>query len=222
MYNRALGRGAAEAGGHAGEILIFSLVAAVLPGAGALLSRLDGYSPLAIKEALTALDHWGVLASVGLMVAHSFVPFPAELLACANGMVYGPLWGTLITWVGAMLGACAAFALARRLGRSTISRLVPRRHRRALDRWLARDGWQLFFVGRFIPVIAFNLLNYAAGLTRLSWWTFVWTTGVGILPMTLLMVLLGDNFLRVPEWAWLGVLGMGVLLWAVIRALRRA
>jgi hypothetical protein len=32
----------------------------------------------------------GVLASIGLMVAHSFVPFPAEIVACANGMIYGP------------------------------------------------------------------------------------------------------------------------------------
>ena len=36
---------------------------------------------------------WGVAGSIGLMVAHSFLPFPAEIIACANGMVYGPWWG---------------------------------------------------------------------------------------------------------------------------------
>ncbi len=40
---------------------------------------------------------------------------------------------------------------------------------------------------RLIPIIAFNLINYAVGLARISWWTFTWTTGLGILPMTLLM-----------------------------------
>ena len=33
------------------------------------------------------------------------VPFPAELLALANGMIYGPLWGTVLTGTGAVLGA---------------------------------------------------------------------------------------------------------------------
>ena len=42
-----------------------------------------------------------------LMVLHSFVPFPAEFVAMANGMLYGPIWGTVITWSGAMLGAFA-------------------------------------------------------------------------------------------------------------------
>jgi len=29
---------------------------------------------------------WGVIASILLMVAHSFIPFPAEFVAIANGM----------------------------------------------------------------------------------------------------------------------------------------
>ena len=50
------------------------------------------------------------------MVAHSFLPFPAEIVALANGMVFGPLWGAVVIWVGAMLGAATAFALVRALG----------------------------------------------------------------------------------------------------------
>jgi hypothetical protein len=47
------------------------------------------------------------------MVAHSFVPLPAEIIAIANGMVFGAVVGSIITWTGAMLGAICAFALAR-------------------------------------------------------------------------------------------------------------
>jgi membrane protein DedA with SNARE-associated domain len=38
------------------------------------------------------------------------------------------------------------------------------------------------------------LINYGAGLTKISWWTFTWTTGVGILPITIIMVTMGNNF----------------------------
>ena len=83
---------------------------------------------------------WGVAGSIGLMVLHSFVPFPAEILAIANGMVYGPFWGTVVTWVGAMLGAFLAFGLARRLGRPFVRAVVPAPRWQAVDSWSRRHG----------------------------------------------------------------------------------
>jgi uncharacterized membrane protein YdjX (TVP38/TMEM64 family) len=124
-----------------------------------------------IEDLIRSWGMWGVLGSICLMIAHSFVPFPAEFVAFANGMTYGPLWGTLITWSGAMLGA----------------------------------------------LIAFNLINYAAGLTRLTWWQFTWTTAVGILPLTLLMVIMGDNIESLGWASWLLLLVGGIALWLAVR-----
>jgi uncharacterized membrane protein YdjX (TVP38/TMEM64 family) len=71
------------------------------------------------------------------------VPFPAEFLAIANGMLYGPLWGTVITWSGAMLGAWAAFGLTRFFGRPFVVHMVTRHNRQDLDAWAAVQGAQL-------------------------------------------------------------------------------
>ena len=60
--------------------------------------------------------HWAVVGSIALMLAHSFLPFPPEIITLANGMVFGPLSGSVITWVGAMLGAISTFGLVRLLG----------------------------------------------------------------------------------------------------------
>jgi uncharacterized membrane protein YdjX (TVP38/TMEM64 family) len=170
-----------------------------------------------IEATIRAWGAWGVLAAIGLMVLHSFVPFPAEIVAFANGMVYGPLWGTVITWTGAMLGALVAFGLARRLGRPFVERMVARNHWHVVDNWVASEGWQVALVSRFIPVIAFNLINYAAGLSRLTWWQFFWTTGVGILPLTFLMVVMGDNVETLGWQSWLILLAAGVVLWFLLR-----
>ena len=65
---------------------------------------------------------------------------------------------------------------------------------------------------------AFNLVNYAAGLTSVSWLTFAWTTALGILPATILMVLAGAH-IEVMGWqAWLLVAGAILLLCLVLRA----
>ena len=138
-----------------------------------------------IEDEIRAWGPFGVVASIGLMVVHSFVPFPAEFVAVANGMLFGVVWGVVITWTGAMLGAFAAFGLARLLGRPFVARVVRGKDNwRRIDQWTVDQGWQVLLISRFIPVIAFNLVNYAAGLTGVSWLTFAWTTALGILPVT--------------------------------------
>lgn len=156
-----------------------------------------------IETFILDLGIWGIAGAILLMVLHSFVPFPAELLAIANGMVFGPVLGVVVTWSGAMLGAIVAFALARLLGRPFVVRFVDAEKWRRFDAWLARDGWRVLVLARLAPIVAFNLVNYAAGLTAIGWWTFLWTTAIGILPATVTMVLVGDRLDQLQWWAWL-------------------
>ena len=194
------------------------LVLLAATGAAALIFEIENFSPVALESTIRAWGAWGVAASIGCMVLHSFVPFPAEFLAIANGMVYGP--GTppgTERRNAAILGAFAAFGLARAFGRPLVEFAVARKNWNRLDEWTEAQGWRLVFVSRFIPVIAFNLVNYAAGLARISWWTFAWSTGVGILPMTVMMVLLGSSarFIAWEGWA-LAAVSMA-FLWFGIR-----
>ena len=172
-----------------------------------------------IEDEILSWGPFGVVASIALMVVHSFVPFPAEFVAVANGMLFGVVWGVAVTWTGAMLGAFAAFGLARLLGRPFVARVVRGRDNwRRIDQWTVDQGWQVLLISRFIPVIAFNLVNYAAGLTGVSWLTFAWTTALGILPVTVLMVLAGAH-IEVMGWqTWLLVAGAVLLLCLVLRA----
>ena len=170
-----------------------------------------------IEDEIQSWGSLGVVAYIGIMVVHSFVPFPAEFIAIANGMLFGAVWGVLITWTGAMLSAFAAFGLAGLLGRPFAERMVRKHDWQRIDGWTADQGWQVLLISRFVPVIAFNLINYAAGLTWVSWLTFAWTTGVGILPVTILMVLVGDNAELMTWHAWLLLVACGIVLWLVIR-----
>jgi len=168
-----------------------------------------------VEALIRSWGAWGVAGSILLMVLHSFVPFPAEFVAMANGMLYGPLWGTVITWSGAMLGAWLAFGLARWLGRPFVLTVVAERHHRAVDRWAERQGGGVLLLSRFVPVISFNLINYAAGLTSISWWTFTWATGLGILPLTFLMVLAGAGLSTGNTTIWLVLLAIAVVSYLV-------
>jgi uncharacterized membrane protein YdjX (TVP38/TMEM64 family) len=202
---------------------------AALAGAGALLIGLGAAAAHALAArgiditAMTQADAerfvaawgaWSAVGSVALMVLHSFLPLPAEIIPLVNGMMFGTWLGIAITWIGAMLGAVLSFALARGLGRPFVRLVVSERRWHQIATLPVRPGALLAV--RLVPLISFNLVNYAAGLLGVGWWTFLWTTAIGILPLTVAMVLVGGQILAAPLWAWAlaaaALLALG-LLW---------
>jgi len=155
------------------------------------------------------------------MMLHSLVPFPAEFITMANGMIWGPFWGLVITWVGAMMGAYLAFGLARTLGQPFVQKILRNKYAEGFQQWLERHGGGAVFIARFIPVLSFNVINYAAGLTRISWWTFTWATALGILPLATLMVVMGSRIRTLTWQGWAYFLLLGLVLWGVGHLLHR-
>jgi len=178
-----------------------------------------------IEAEIRSWGAWAAAGSILLMVAHSLVPFPAEFITFANGMLFGPVWGVAVTWVGAMLGASLAFALARWFGHPAVDALMNERHRDAVDRWTRRQGVGVLLASRLMPLISFNVINYAAGLAPISWWTFLWTTGLGILPITTLLVMTGDQMWNGRGHAWIYLTAValaGALIWYLVARRREA
>ena len=91
-----------------------------------------------------------------------------------------------------------------------LARLLDRKAWTGAEALLACCDARTLLIARLVPVISFNLINYAAGILDVSWWRFLWTTSLGILPITVTSVALG-NQLTGPMWdAWLA--GSGLLL----------
>jgi len=54
------------------------------------------------------------------------------------------------------------------------------------------------------------------------WWLFLWTTALGILPLTVAMVVAGEGMLQSPLWLWLAIAAALILLWLALQRWRRA
>ena len=199
-------------------IALFVLFAIVALG-GVYLAAADTlfnveYSRANLMKWIQSLEEWGGLGIILLMIIHSFIPFPAEIVAFIAGEFYGVIWGTLYSWVGAMLGASLAFALSRYMGRGFVTSMMSESSREKMEHWSSTDSATTLLIVRFIPVIAFNLINYAAGLTHVSWWTFLWTTGLGILPLTTFFVYLGESMrgATLTDWIIFAIAALFVLV----------
>src|SRR5262245_44231615 len=68
---------------------------------------------------------WAAVVSAVLMVAQAVIaPLPANVITITNGMVFGPIWGGLLSWSSTLLGASLCFVLSRNLGEAFALRIV--------------------------------------------------------------------------------------------------
>jgi uncharacterized membrane protein YdjX (TVP38/TMEM64 family)/rhodanese-related sulfurtransferase len=123
----------------------------------------------------------GPVLFMGLYAAATVLFLPGAVLTLAGGALFGPLWGTLWNLTGATLGAALAFLIARHLGADWVARRAGPRLQR-LDEGVASEGWRFVAFVRLVPLFPFNLLNYALGLTRISFITYLLATWVFMLP----------------------------------------
>lgn len=170
-----------------------------------------------LRSAIQGLGPWAPLTSTALMVIHAFVPFPLELLAAANGVVFGTWGGIAITWTSMVVSSWAGYGAARFAG-PLVFRIAPGDRLERMKEWTQeRSDWQLVAV-RFIPIISFSLLNLAMGLLGISFWRFTWTTALGIIPIVVVSVISG-HLLTIGPWGWavVGVLVLALVAWELQR-----
>jgi uncharacterized membrane protein YdjX (TVP38/TMEM64 family) len=146
-----------------------------------------------LRRELRELGGWGVLVLIGVMLAHAIIWFPAEIPTAAAGFVYGFALALPIVVVGWLLSALATYAMGRYLGRSLLHRIAGERRLASAERSVRRGGVPVLLAGRLVPVIPFSLMGYVAGAANVPLWRFTWTTVVGFLPLTLVLVLLGSR-----------------------------
>lgn len=123
----------------------------------------------------------------------------------------------------ATLAAAISFWISRSLGRAPVEALVGKAGLQFADHWFARWGVYAVLVARLVPVLSFDVISYAAGLTRMRFSGFVLATLVGAAPATFVYAYLGG---RAPQYVQVllivfGIVIAGVVVAAVVRRRRR-
>lgn len=183
--------------------------------AALLLARGD---VAALRDYLLSFGPWAPVISALLMVLQSLIaPLPAFLLAFANGLAFGTFWGGLLSFGSALLASTLSFWLGRGLGRNAVEALVGGSGLASTDAWFARHGAWAVLVARLVPIVSFDLISYAAGLSAMRFRWFIAATALGITPATFLYAFLGE---RAPQTIALLFLAFGLVM--VIAALSAA
>lgn len=185
---------------------------------------------------LAGLGPLGPVLYAGLYAVGVVAFAPGSLLTLGAGLAFGPFWGFASASAGSTFGAGAAFLIGRHVARARVAGWASADPRfRALDAAIARKGWRIVALTRLSPVLPFNALNYAYGVTGVSFGEYLLASWLAMAPATLLFAYIGSlgrlgaealagsgvDTYRVALNA-VGIVATAAVTWIATRAARRA
>jgi uncharacterized membrane protein YdjX (TVP38/TMEM64 family) len=141
-----------------------------------------------VKEFLTAERLGLFLANAGFLAPLMFVLVyavgvclfvPGTLLTTLGAAIFGPYFGFVYVWLGAMIGSSLAFFIGRYLGRDFAASLIGDRLRK-YDEGIERNGFATVLYLRLV-YFPFTPMNFGMGLTRVRFWDYFFGTALGII-----------------------------------------
>ena len=169
--------------GNRGKAILKAGILLVFVVAAIIIIR---YTP--IKDYLSAealgrfLDAVGIWAPVVFMVIYAggvCLFLPGTLLTGLGAAIFGPYWGFVYVWFGAMAGASIAFWIGRTLGREFASSLIGDKLKK-YDDAIERNGFATVLYLRLV-YFPFTPMNFGMGLTKVHFRDYFLGTGLGII-----------------------------------------
>lgn len=152
------------------------------------------------------LESFGPFALLGMMVIYVVRPFlliPASFLTILSGMLFGPLWGVLVTMIGENIAANISFYVAR-IFKKDIDYTPPKTLQRA-NKLITQNSLLSVIILR-VMWIPFDLVSYGLGASSVSWKNYSIGTFLGIIPGMLSIIFVGSGVQMGGHTLYLGLL----------------
>ena len=171
---------------------LYLFVPAIRNTIGEVIAVFSTLDVEAIKEYILSFGIWAPVISFFLMIFQSLAaPLPAFLITFANAALFGWVKGAILSWTSSMAGAVLCYYIAKIYGRNTVEKLTNKFALEEIDKFFEKYGNFAILIARLLPFMSFDIVSYAAGLTSLGLWSFVWATGLGQLPATIVYSYVG-------------------------------
>lgn len=166
-----------------------------------------------LRRWILSFGFWAPAIYMLIYTIRPLVFFPASVLSIAGGLAFGAWQGTFYTIIGATLGAMLSFIIAKSVGKSLV-RKEWTGNAGKIQSQMEQNGFLYVLLFRFIPVINFDLISYAAAFAKVHFGSFALATLIGIIPGTFAYNFLGSSFISGNP----RIIILAVLVFAVLTA----
>lgn len=150
-----------------------------------LFDNLETYFP----QQLTALNkHHKTYALVSFVILSGdiLLPVPSSIVMYLNGLVLGPFWGTLLSFIALLIGSIVGYLIG-----TFSSHILNKNSNEQAANLLEKYGPSILVLTRGIPVISESLC-FVCGYNRVHFKTYLLFSAIGYLPVCLVYALFGS------------------------------
>lgn len=153
-------------------VLITAIVVAIWPTLSIVFEP-GGVETLI--ELITSQGPLGVLILLGMQLLQIIVAFiPGEVVQIAAGMMYGPLWGSVVILVGCVLSSMVVYELVHKLGAPFVRSMVGEKQLLKFRQFeLSGKFGVTVFILFLIPGFPKDVLTYIVPLSDMNLRTFL-------------------------------------------------
>ena len=136
----------------------------------------------AAKDFVTHPGIGAALTVVGLLGGDVLLPVPSSLVMVMSGVLFGTLWGGLLSLAGSLAGNWFAFELMRRYGWRVCGRFVDEAEVKKVRPFFEKFGVAAIILSRPVPVLM-ETVSFAAGFLQMSRARFLAGSLLGTVPI---------------------------------------
>jgi uncharacterized membrane protein YdjX (TVP38/TMEM64 family) len=144
----------------------------------------------AIRETQNAMTF--AILFVGIYALFTALGGPATPFTVVSGALFGLVPGSIVAWIGAMVGAAAGYWLARTVGRGAVSRSIEKRQRVRAALEKTHDFHGMLGL-RLVPILPIGIVSFVGGLAKAPFMAYLAATAVGVIPTTIIFCYFADS-----------------------------
>lgn len=156
-------------------------------------------NPEAIRHYIEGFGPWAIVVYIVLYTLNTLTLIPPiAFMSLSAGALFGPVWGTCALTLGAFCGTTATFIISRFFGGKLVDKFVKGKAA-DFNAKLSDRGFIVLLPMRLIGFPPYEFVNYASGISKISYKDYISATMLGMSPAIIIQVLLAD---RLANFSW--------------------
>ena len=176
----------------------------------------------AIIDYIRSFGTYAMLVSIMIVIFINVVAVvPNIFLLAANGIIFGIIPGTIISWLAESIGVIISFFIMRYFGQDGATALIRRSNMlKKVDDYSGKNGFKIMIIARSIPFIPSGLITALAAISEIHARDYILATLLGKFPSALIEVSIGhdlasyhDHMLRLTFFVLIAIGVYAAYIW---------
>jgi len=145
-------------------------------------------SPRDVAIKIQSLGFLGPVVVIAIITLEVIIaPIPGGIISIGSGYAFGTLLGTILTYIGNIIGTSIAFFLVHKFGRPFVEKHLNKEKIRVYDYFFKEYGKSMLWFAFLLPVFPTDIITFATGLSGMKWKDFMQIACIAYIPNLLIL-----------------------------------